>query len=66
MVYGQALRVVERCSNTEDRDSHIENLKNKLVERNYPEKLIDEKFNLVKKKSRRDLINQKQKRVFMD
>ena len=62
VVYGQALRVVERCSRTEDREKHLENLKNKLVNRNYPEKLIEEKFNIVRKKSRRDLINQKRKR----
>ena len=31
VVYGQALRVVERCSKTEDRDKHLDNLKSKLM-----------------------------------
>ena len=66
VVYGQALRVVERCSKTEDRDKHLQNLKSKLMDRNYPEKLIEEKFSIVKKKSRKELINQKRKRNMED
>ena len=31
IVYGQALRVIERCSDTQDAYSHIENLKAKLL-----------------------------------
>ena len=61
VVYGQALRIVERCSKTEDRDKHLENFKNKLKNRNYPEKLIDEKISQAKCKSRKDLIYQKKK-----
>ena len=36
----------------------LENLKEKLMKRNYPEKLINEKFSQAKKKSRTELINQ--------
>jgi hypothetical protein len=42
--YSQALRVVERCSNQEDRDAQLCNLKTKFEDRNYPTSLIDEKF----------------------
>ena len=61
VVYGQALRIVERCSKIDDRDHHLENLKTKLQNRNYPEKLIDDKFSEAKKKTRKDLIYQKRK-----
>ena len=44
LVYGQAIRILERCSKPEDSDLHLENLKSKLMKRNYPEKKIDEKF----------------------
>ena len=53
LVYGQALRIIERCSKIEDRDHHLENLKIKLLDRNYPEKLIKEKFTQAKKKTRK-------------
>ena len=39
----------------------MENLKNKLEERNYPSELIDLQFNRAKKKERKALINQKPK-----
>ena len=53
VVYGQALRIVERCSKIEDRDSHLENFKTKLKNRNYLEKLIDKKTSQAKFKSRK-------------
>ena len=58
VVYGQALRIVERCSKLEDRDHHLENLKQKLQTRNYPEKICPSKaknqkrFNLSKQKKK--------------
>ena len=58
VIYGQALRVIERCSNKDDVDKHLDNLKNKLQKRNYPEKLINSKFRKARKKSRECLINQ--------
>ena len=54
--YSQALRVVERCATTSDRDMQLENLKQKLLKRKYPVELVDEKFKLAKKKDRRNLI----------
>ena len=61
IIYGQALRFIERCSKIEDRDYHLDNLKTKLQQRNYPEKLINEKFSEAKKKTRKDLIHQNRK-----
>ena len=58
VIYGQALRVVERCSNENDTIEHLENLKKKLKNRNYPEKLINSKFKKARKSSRDSLINQ--------
>lgn len=58
VIFGQALRVIERCSNKEDADTHLENLKNKLKIRNYPEKLIHSKFGKARKYSRNNLIYQ--------
>ena len=59
--YSQALRVVEKCSETEDRDRGLEKLKEKFKERNYPEEVINEKFEKAKKKDRRSLICQSRK-----
>ena len=42
IAYSQALRVIERCSRPENAKYHLENLKNKLKEKHYPELLIDE------------------------
>ena len=54
--YSQALRVVERCSSITDRDTHLENLKEKLLERNYPENLVTSQLNKAKQKNRNELI----------
>ena len=61
LVYGQAVRILERCSKPEWGEEHLKNLRSKLSERNYPEKLISEKFAEARKKSRGELINQKRK-----
>ena len=58
IVFGQALRVLERCSKPEDSEKHLQNLKSKLETRNYPEKLINTKFSEAKKKTRKSLIHQ--------
>ena len=42
--YSQALRVVERCATTTDRDFHLDNLKGKLEARNYPVSVIDKQL----------------------
>ena len=51
--YSQALRVVERCSTTENRDNHLANLKNKFEERHYPTDLINEQFGRAKQEERK-------------
>ena len=54
--YSQALRVVEKCSEEEDRETHFTQLKERFKIRNYPEKVITEKFEKAKKHDRRSLI----------
>ena len=56
LIYGQAIRILERCSKPEDRDSHLQNLRSKLSERNYPDKLISDKFSEAMKTSRGELL----------
>ena len=56
LVYGQALRIVERCSKSEDAETHLEKFKSKLKERNYPESVIDNKISEARKVNRGDLI----------
>ena len=58
LVYGQAIQILERCSKPEDRDHHLEKLKEKLKTRNYPDKIIDDKFLEARKKRRGELIHQ--------
>ena len=60
--YSQALRVVEKCSETEDRNEGLAKLKEKFKERNYPEEIIEEKFEKANKKDRRKLIFQNRKK----
>jgi hypothetical protein len=62
LIYGQALRILERCSKSEDRDSHLENLRSKLTARNYPDKLISDKFCEAMKTSRGELVHQNRSR----
>ena len=56
IVYGQALRILERCSYPEDAEKHLNDLKSKLTTRNYPEELIDRKFGQANMKERKGLI----------
>ena len=58
IVFGQALRVIERCSREIDTKNNLENLKLKLMDRNYPEFFIEEQFSRALKFKRVDLINQ--------
>ena len=53
IVYSQALRVIERCSKVEDLEKNLDILAHKLLERNYPETLIEEKFKKAKSKDRK-------------
>ena len=56
LIYSLALRIIERCSKKEDVNYHFENLKQKLLEKNYPEKVIKTQFERAKVKDRKDLI----------
>jgi hypothetical protein len=62
LVYGQALRIIERCSDPSDADLHLENLRGKLLSRNYPEDLIQKQFTKAKKSDRKKLITQSRKK----
>jgi hypothetical protein len=58
IVYGQALRIIERCSKPGDVDANLGNLKEKLKNRNYPEDLINKKFRQAKLKDRKKIISE--------
>ena len=55
IVYCQALRVVERCSELGSAKPHLENLKRKFLERNYPVELVEKQFEKAKSKDRKEL-----------
>ena len=59
IAYGQALRIIERCSFESDRDSHLSKLSKNLVDRNYPKNVIEKQFLKAKSKSRTQLLNQR-------
>jgi hypothetical protein len=59
--YSQALRIIERCTENENKEENLENLKEKLLERNYPTELIERKFESACKKDRKSLIFQKRR-----
>ena len=61
LVYGQALRVIERCTDDQDASRHLENLKQKLLEREYPNVLVEEQITRAKTKQRKCQIYQKKK-----
>ena len=59
--FSQSLREVERCSSQNDRDAHLENLKEKLLDRNYPDNLVTTQIDRAKQKNRSDLIYKNRK-----
>jgi hypothetical protein len=61
IVYSQALRVIERCSKVEDLEKNLDVLAQKLLERNYPETLIEEKFKKAKSKNRNEILKNRKK-----
>ena len=61
LVYGQALRVVERCTDTTDALGHLENLKEKLLERKYPEEMVENQISRAKNKNRKSQLYQNKK-----
>ena len=66
LVYGQALRIVERCTDKEDATNHLENLEKKLIERNYPEKLVKTHIARAQEQDRKTLIFKKKTRNQQD
>ena len=56
IIYGQALRITERCSDQSDASLHLEKLKRKLIERNYPVGVVDKQFDRAKNQHRKQLI----------
>ena len=56
LVYGQALRIVERCTNGEDTEKHLLNLKKKLIDRDYPEEIVKKQISRAQQKDRKSLI----------
>ena len=56
LVYGQALRIVERFTDAQDANQHLENLETKLYDRKYPEKLVKKEIARAKAKDRRGQI----------
>ena len=61
IVYCQALRVVERCSEPSSVQPHLENLRNKFIERKYPAELVERQFQKASSKDRKALIFQQRK-----
>ena len=62
IVFGQALRIIERCSKPEDLEKNLDSLAEKLKERNYPETLITEKFQKARKIDRADILKSRKKK----
>ena len=61
--YSQGLRVVERCTDTADREQELEKLKTKFEDRNYPSELLENQFNRVRQKDRKTLIHQSRRKT---
>ncbi|XP_067832584.1 uncharacterized protein [Heptranchias perlo] len=54
--YGQALRIHRVCSDEEERDGHLQTLKDALVRTGYDARLIDRQFRRATAKNRIDLL----------
>ena len=59
IIYGQALRIVERCTDAQEASIHLENLENKLVERMYPKELVKKHIDRAKTLDRKTQIYKK-------
>ena len=66
IVYCQALRVVERCSELGSAEPHLERLKEKFIARKYPVELVDSQFQKAKEQDRKKLIFKKRKQAKED
>ena len=59
LIYGQALRIMERCTDAVDASSHLKNLETKLIDRKYPEDLVKRHMARAQTKDRRTQIFKK-------
>ena len=66
IVYCQALRVIERCSEQGTAEPHLANLKEKFIARKYPIDLVEEQFRKAKEKDRKSLIFKSRKQKSVD
>ena len=64
--YSQGLRVIERCTNHQEAEHHLANLKSKFEDRNYPTDLINEQFERARRKDRNALIHQQRRKKIND
>ena len=55
------MRIVERCSQPDSAVLHLETLKNKFVERNYPTDLVEKQITKAKSKDRKEIIFQQRR-----
>ena len=62
LIYSQALRILERCSDNIDAQGHLNILKEKLLSRNYPNNLIDKKIGKAQKRSRENILRRNPKK----
>ena len=62
IVYCQALRIMERCSSGDLAQPHLAQRKEKFLERNYPEQVVDDQIGKAKSKERRTLIFKQRQR----
>ena len=62
IVYSQALRVVERCSQPDSAVPHLETLREKFIDRNYPSVLVESQIGKAKSKDRKSIIFQQRKK----
>ena len=61
IVYCQALRIIERCSTSNLAQPHLLQLKERFLERSYPEDIINEQIQKAESKDRRSLIYKQRK-----
>ena len=62
LVYSQALRIIERCSKTDDTVHHLKVLREKLEMRNYPTKILDKKIAQAQKNKRGAILRRNPKK----
>ena len=61
IVYCQALRVMERCSTIDLARPHLEQLRQRFLDRNYPEQVVTDQIKKAESKDRKSLIFKQRK-----